>query len=83
MEPAHLVLDEPFTGLDWPARRRLLERLQSLHETGTSVVAVTYDLCDVGALADRVVVLADGEIAADGPLAAVESNLESLDVRPP
>ena len=82
MEPAHLVLDEPFTGLDWPARRRLLERLESLHKTGTTVV-VTYDLGDIGALADRVVVLADGEIAADGPLAAVESNLESLDVRPP
>ena len=83
MEPAHLVLDEPFTGLDWPARRRLLERLESLHETGTGVVVVTHDLGDVGALADRVVVLADGEIAADGPLAAVESDLESLDVRPP
>ena len=83
MEPEHLVLDEPFTGLDWPARRRLLERLESLHETGTSVVVVTHDLGDIGALADRVVVLADGEIAADGPLAAVESDLESLDVRPP
>jgi biotin transport system ATP-binding protein len=83
MEPSHLVLDEPFTGLDWPAREQLFDRLASLHETGTSVVVVTHDLGAVSELADRVVVLADGEIAVDGPPAAVESDLEALDVRPP
>ena len=83
MEPDHLVLDEPFTGLDWPARQRVHDRLESLNGTGTSVVVVTHDLGAVTDVADRVVVLSDGTIAADGPLGAVRADLEGLDVRPP
>jgi len=83
MEPDHLVLDEPFTGLDWPARQRVHDRLESLNGTGTSVVVVTHDLGAVADVADRVVVLSDGTIAADGPLGAVRADLEGLDVRPP
>lgn len=83
MEPDHLVLDEPFTGLDWPAQQRVHDRLESLNGTGTSVVVVTHDLDAVADVADRVVVLSDGTIAADGPLAAVRADLEVLDVRPP
>jgi biotin transport system ATP-binding protein len=83
MEPDHLVLDEPFTGLDWPARQRVQERLESLNAAGTSVVVVTHDLGAVADVADRVVVLSDGTIAADGPLGAVRADLEGLDVRPP
>ena len=83
MEPDHLVLDEPFTGLDWPARQRVQERLESLNDAGTSVVVVTHDLGAVADVADRVVVLSDGTIAADGPLGAVRADLEDLDVRPP
>ena len=83
MEPDHLVLDEPFTGLDWPARQRVQERLESLNDAGTSVVVVTHDLGAVADVVDRVVVLSDGTIAADGPLAAVRADLEVLDVRPP
>ena len=83
MEPDHLVLDEPFTGLDWPARQRVHERLESLNCAGTSVVVVTHDLGAVADVADRVVVLSDGTIATDGPLGAVRADLEDLDVRPP
>ncbi|PSP66047.1 ABC transporter ATP-binding protein [Halobacteriales archaeon QS_1_69_70] len=83
MEPDHLVLDEPFAGLDWPARQRVQERLESLNDAGTSVVVVTHDLGAVADVSDRVVVLSDGTIAADGPLGAVRAGLEGLDVRPP
>ena len=83
MEPDHLVLDEPFTGLDWPARQRVHDRLESLNAAGTSVVVVTHDLGAVADVADRVVVLSDGTVAADGPLGAVRADLEDLDVRPP
>jgi len=41
MEPDHLVLDEPFTGLDEPARRSVLDRLRELRAAGTSVIVVT------------------------------------------
>ncbi|MFB6072911.1 MAG: energy-coupling factor ABC transporter ATP-binding protein [Halobacterium sp.] len=83
MRPDHLVLDEPFTGLDWPARQSVLERLRALRERGTSLVVVTHDLRDVWALADRVVALADGEVAARGPPEAVRDRLPDVGVRPP
>jgi biotin transport system ATP-binding protein len=82
MDPDHLVLDEPFTGLDWPARQAVLERLDALHESGRSVVVVTHDLRDVAALADRVVVLSEGRIALDSAAPDPE-RLTELGVRPP
>jgi len=65
MAPDHLVLDEPFTGLDEPARESVLERLDALRSEGVGIVVVTHDLRDVLALADRVVALAGGRVAAD------------------
>jgi len=83
MRPAHLVLDEPFTGLDWPARQSVLDRLRALHEEGTSLVVVTHDLRDAWDVADRVVALEDGTIAADGPPEDVRDALPGLGVRTP
>ena len=83
MEPDHLVLDEPFTGLDEPARRSVVDRLRALHREGASVVVVTHDLRDVLGLADRVVGLADGRVAVDAPPEAAVEALPELDVRVP
>ncbi|SFR33745.1 energy-coupling factor ABC transporter ATP-binding protein [Halogeometricum limi] len=83
MRPDHLVLDEPFTGLDAPARDAVVDRLESLHGAGTSVVVVTHDVRDLLAVADRVVVLSSGRVVVDEtPDAAVEQ-LEAHDVRAP
>jgi biotin transport system ATP-binding protein len=82
MEPDHLVLDEPFTGLDWPARQAVLERLDELSAEGTSIVVVTHDLRDLLSRADRVVALADGRIAFDEPPERARGRLEDADVRP-
>jgi biotin transport system ATP-binding protein len=83
MRPDHLVLDEPFTGLDWPARQSVLERLRALHEAGTSLVVVTHDLRDVWGLADRVVAMRDGEVALRGTPGEVRGDLTDVGVRPP
>ena len=83
MEPDHLVLDEPFTGLDAPARESVLDRLESLRAEGTGVVVVTHDLRDVLALADRVVALADGRVAVDADPDGAVADLEPLGVRVP
>lgn len=83
MEPDHLVLDEPFSGLDWPARRALLDRLSERHADGTGIVVVTHDLDGVLVHAERLIVLQEGRVAADGPPETVCDRLAALGVRPP
>ncbi|MFB6164391.1 MAG: energy-coupling factor ABC transporter ATP-binding protein [Haloarculaceae archaeon] len=83
MEPSHLVLDEPLASLDEPARQSVLDRLAALHDGGTGLIVVTHDLRDVAELADRLVVLADGRVALDGPPAELADELPAFDVRPP
>jgi biotin transport system ATP-binding protein len=83
MEPTHLVLDEPFTGLDAPARRSVLERLASLSADGTGVLLATHDLRDVCELADRIIAMHDGHVAVDGPPADALDELDGLEVRVP
>jgi len=82
MEPDHLVLDEPFTGLDLRARESVLDRLDALRERGVSVVVVTHDLRDLSVLADRTVVLSDGRVALDAA-DPTPADLSALGVRPP
>ncbi|MFB6295754.1 MAG: energy-coupling factor ABC transporter ATP-binding protein [Halobacteriales archaeon] len=82
MEPDHLVLDEPFAGLDWPARRSAMDRLRALSAEGTGIVAVTHDLRDHLDAADRVVVMNDGSIALDAPPAEARDRLGEFGVRP-
>nr|WP_246283966.1 ABC transporter ATP-binding protein [Nocardioides perillae] len=65
--PRLLLLDEPTRGLDYVAKRRLVARLRDLAATGHGVVLATHDVELVAAVASRVVVLADGEVVADGP----------------
>ena len=83
MEPDHLVLDEPFTGLDEPARRSVLDRLRDLRAAGTSVIVVTHDLRDVLEIADRVVGLSAGRVVVDAQPAAAAAELPGVDVRVP
>jgi len=64
--PEVLVLDEPTTGQDWPFRRALGELLAGLRARGQTVVLVTHDLEFAEQCADRWVVLAGGEVVANG-----------------
>lgn len=82
MRPTHLVLDEPFTGLDWSARNAVLERLEELSAAGTSIVVVTHDLRDLVELADRTVVLSAGRLALDTASEVSADRLADLGVRP-
>ncbi|RQH01355.1 energy-coupling factor ABC transporter ATP-binding protein [Natrarchaeobius oligotrophus] len=83
MKPTHLVLDEPFTGLDEPARRSVLSRLESLSARGTGVLLATHDLRDVLALADRVVAMRDGRVVLDDAPDRALEELGGLEVRVP
>jgi energy-coupling factor transport system ATP-binding protein len=66
MRPATLVLDEPFTGLDWAATAVALDWLRTLNQRGHTVVLVTHNMRAVAEFADRALVLADGQVAALG-----------------
>ncbi len=70
-DPAVLLLDEPTRGLDYTAKRGLRDVVHELAANGRSVLLSTHDVEFVADTADRVVVLADGEIVADGPTADV------------
>jgi len=65
--PEILLLDEPFTSLDPPAREALLEDLaHTLHETGTTTIFATHDRAEAQRLADRVAVLDCGRLRQIG-----------------
>ena len=83
MEPTHLVLDEPFTGLDDPARRSVLEHLTSLSADGTGILLTTHDLRDVCEIADRIIGMQDGDVVVDGPPERALRSLSAIEVRVP
>jgi energy-coupling factor transport system ATP-binding protein len=61
------LLDEPTRGLDYPAKQQLVAILQSLAQEGRCVLLATHDVELAADVATRVIVLAEGEIVADGP----------------
>ncbi len=65
--PPLLLLDEPTRGLDYPTKARLGRVLADLAAAGHAIVLATHDVELVADVADRVVILADGEVVADGP----------------
>lgn len=69
--PPLLLLDEPTRGLDYAAKARLVAVLRSLAAAGHAIVLATHDVELAAELAHRVVLLAEGEVIADGPTAEV------------
>jgi energy-coupling factor transport system ATP-binding protein len=69
--PPVILLDEPTRGLDYRAKRTLIDIIDTLASAGRAVVVSTHDVEFVAAAADRVVVLAEGDIVADGTTADV------------
>ncbi|WP_052865624.1 ABC transporter ATP-binding protein [Streptomyces niger] len=69
--PPLLLLDEPTRGLDYAAKARLVTVLRDLAAEGHAIVLATHDVELAAELAHRVVILADGEVVADGPTAEV------------
>ncbi|MEU1347552.1 ATP-binding cassette domain-containing protein [Streptomyces sp. NPDC005795] len=65
--PPLLLLDEPTRGLDYAAKARLVGVLRTLAAEGHAIVLATHDVELAAELAHRVVILADGEVVADGP----------------
>ncbi|MFI8516759.1 ABC transporter ATP-binding protein [Streptomyces sp. NPDC085481] len=69
--PPLLLLDEPTRGLDYAAKARLVAHLRGLAAEGHAIVLATHDVELAAELAHRVVIIAGGEVVADGPTAEV------------
>ncbi|GAA2079799.1 ABC transporter ATP-binding protein [Actinomadura alba] len=65
-DPSLLFLDEPTTGFDPSARRSAWQNVRDLRDAGTTIVLTTHYMDEAQALADRVAVISDGEIVAEG-----------------
>ncbi|MBE3078810.1 ABC transporter ATP-binding protein [Clavibacter michiganensis] len=83
-DPRILLLDEPTTGLDPQARHILWDRLFRLKEQGTTLVLTTHYMDEAEQLCDRIVVVDEGRIMAEGSPASLirdHSSREVLEVR--
>ncbi|WP_016699091.1 ABC transporter ATP-binding protein [Actinoalloteichus spitiensis] len=69
--PAVVLLDEPTRGLDYHAKANFGALVRELASEGRAVLLATHDVEFVAGVSDRVVVLAEGEVVADGPTAEV------------
>ena len=67
MQPSLLLLDEPTTGLDYGNWSRVLEMARGLARQGRVVFFSTHNMKAVGQFADRVLLLSEGRLIADGP----------------
>lgn len=78
MEPEVLVLDEPMAGLDPAARRDFLELIGRLHDEGLTVVMVSHSMDDLANCCDRIVVMNEGAVFAEGTPSQVFAHANEL-----
>ena len=86
MRTSVVVLDEPTTGQDDQTKRRIVAVLDALRAKGTTVVCATHDMSLLAEASDRMVVLHEGRVAADGAPRDVLSDralLDATSLRPP
>ena len=86
LEPELVILDEPTSGLDYRECMTVMETVRRMADRGSAVIMVCHDMEVVSDFAERLVVMADGEIVAAGPthdLFADESLMKRASMRPP
>ena len=79
MQPKVLILDEPTAGLDPMGKNNLLELIKTYNQkTGNTVIFVSHNMDDVAQVAQRVIVMNEGEVALQGTVDEVYSQGERL-----
>lgn len=77
MNPSLLIADEPTTALDVLVQRKILKRIRKIaRERNMAVLLVSHDLCVVGELAKRVIVMKEGKIVEDDSMEKIFSSPE-------
>ena len=75
-----LILDEPLAGVDPHARRKVLELLEYLRDTGKTIIASSHILSELSSLCKRFIFLQDGYIAFDGSAGDMKSSFRNESV---
>ena len=78
-EPQVVYLDEPTIGLDLIVKERIREFIRHQNrEKGTTVILTTHDLGDIEELCQRVMIIDDGRLIYDGPIATIKRALRQV-----
>ncbi len=80
-DPQVLVLDEPLNGTDPVQRARLIEAFRSLAAEGRTVIVSSHVLAEVERMADRVLAMVDGKLAAAGDITAIRNAMSDIPFR--
>lgn len=78
MNPSILILDEPTTGLDLKSSRSIISLVKNLHHQNHTVILVTHDMNLVAEMAQRILILREGKLVADGIPHAIFADHELL-----
>ena len=65
-KPDILILDEPIANLDYKSRFFVVDKINELSKLKTKILCVTHDISTITKIYDRVIMLKDGKIIADG-----------------
>lgn len=79
MDPPVMIIDEPTTGLDWRGGIAMMELIRELHEQDHTIVMITHDMRIVAQYAQRVVVMARGEVLGSGTPKEIFAQSEMLE----
>jgi neutral amino acid transport system ATP-binding protein len=79
VEPEMVMLDEPMAGVNPALKQSLLEHVKGLKDEGRTVLFVEHDMDMVHEIADWVVVMAEGQIIAEGPPSFIGANQDVID----
>ncbi len=83
MEPTVVIFDEPFSNLDFPGVKSVLQHIVGLHQSGHTVLLVTHDIEKAAAHADRMLIFDEGRIVRDNTPQLLLSEVEKYGIRPP
>jgi ABC-2 type transport system ATP-binding protein len=80
-DPELLVLDEPTVGMDVQSRRAFWSSMRAFAARGKTVIFATHYLEEADAYADRVVLIADGRVVANGPTTEIRARVGGRTIR--
>jgi energy-coupling factor transporter ATP-binding protein EcfA2 len=83
MEPDLIILDEPFSALDYPGVVQVLEEIVRLHDAGQTLIIITHEIEKILGHATRLLVMESGRLTADGEPCALLDCLEPHGIRRP